>query len=254
MYATLHETTPPREWTTIPRIANICELEPFARHINAPRNVYVTAETFTEATVALPALLSTRRAALLAVLARMLREAPGAGEWGLPIVDADALALATTVFVCSNGCQDKHNPYIFGGAGALTHHCSEDCPRTFIDPDKILYHAASPPATLSLSMDSWAIAEALVRKAGRDPVNTTIDEMDRADVRFGCMVAKCAEECLGFDWRRAVHVCLLLQLRTPDILRYFSGRPWDGPCYTRADRIVADPLPNRRSKAEKAGG
>ena len=201
----------PSQWKYLPRTLDICELEPFAKELDAEPNVAVTATDFEDGFRQLPELLlassDARKIRLRSLLqiptsANQSSSSSASGWEPGNIVQSqapssssssssqpDALDLATAVFTCREGCSA---PFLFGWDNIAQHHCKLDLDRFDTSgPLPLSYwehridRAIGPPK-IGFSVDRSKIAATIVRTAGLDDRLATVSDIDAKDLRFGC--------------------------------------------------------------------
>jgi len=186
---------PPLQWKQVPPLLDICNLEPFARLINADPGVGVTSLDFGPAFKELPLLLS---AISQEHKSRIRPHIPAGRCWDFDSPPIDPLELATSVFQCmKKGCSG----FILGWRGISEHHCKTEA------------HGSYSCRQFKYSHPAAEFAAQVVQVAGLDPKTAVIADMDDKDLRFGCskcqlpMRLKSREKSApGYTWRTMVHL------------------------------------------------
>lgn len=227
LYNTHKASLPPKEWKYLPRVFDLCKLEPFTTLINASSETEVVASDFEPAMKNLPEILRQYKETRLEAFRSQVSSSPGlpagkASDSDQRSPEIDVLDLAVTVFQC---CRTHYFPHsntfpVIGVEDILSHHC--DTHRAGL-PNPTSYGESrttwflSRGSGMSLFYEGSKtfnqlgsqVSKILVGLAGLDAQNALATDMDRKNLRFHCDQCQKTkgtqtDNNLSFTWRAAV--------------------------------------------------
>ena len=187
-YKEYRRTLHPSQWKYLPSTLELVGYEPFARHVDIPIDVEVTAATFDDAFTRLPELLSVSMHDRKKSLRDLLPNGPyDDSDWG---TRRDPMDLATATFRCKSGC-----PYLFGWDDIASHRCVE----------------SGFPDVNYCPLASIIVKKMAAKVMGFRFVSITAGDLDEEDKRFSCdSCVSCKYEGkfyeAGYDWRTLVRI------------------------------------------------
>ena len=199
-YKDYQSTLHPSQWKYLPRTLEITGYEPFARHVEAPVDVEVTAATFDDAFAHLPELLAAAMDARKKSLRDLLPNGIPMNEGVNTDARYDPMDLATATFQCK-----EDFAFLFGWDEIASHHCRGEQEGVLLT-----YNADLQPKTTAplVEYNPFAAKEvkSVVGLVGLDFTTTTPADLDGKDLRFACDSYGGGWEryTKGYDWRNLV--------------------------------------------------